>query len=136
MTLRDQLLRDEGVRLKVYKDSVGVLTIGVGRNLEDKGLSLAEAELMLDNDITEFTAAVLAALPWTARLDEVRRAALINLAFNLGVRGLLGFQKALVAIEAGDWFTAAAHMMDSRWAKQVGIRAERLAEQMRSGEWQ
>ena len=135
MTLREQLLRDEGCRLKVYKDSVGKLTIGIGRNLEDKGISLAEAEAMLDHDIRDFTAEVLVALPWSTALDEVRRGVLVNMAFNMGVQGLRGFTKALAAMQAGDWFTAAAHMMDSKWARQTGVRAERLAEQLRGGEW-
>ena len=139
MTLRDQLIRDEGYRQFAYEDSEGFWTIGIGRCIDrrkGKGVALFEAEAMLDNDIRDFTSDVLVALPWAAGLDEVRRGALVNMAFNVGTQGLLGFKKALDAMQAGDWYTAAAHMMDSRWAKQVGIRAERLAEQMRSGEWQ
>lgn len=136
MTLREQLLRDEGLRLKPYKDSVGKLTIGCGRNLDDVGLSLTEAEYLLDNDIVRAAAAVLAHIPWTHTLDEVRRAALTNMCFNLGVKGLLGFKKSLAAMERGDWRTAAVEMLDSKWAKQVGVRAERLAKQIATGEWQ
>jgi lysozyme len=136
VTLRDQLLRDEGVRLKVYQDSEGVPTIGVGRNLRDRGISLTEAEMLLDNDIAAVRAEVLANIPWSRGMDEVRRAVLENMCFNLGLKGLLGFTKTLAAMEDGNWYVAAAHMMESRWAKQVGIRAERLSEQLRSGEWQ
>ena len=132
-SLRDQLLRDEGCRLKVYTDLVGKLTIGVGRNLEDKGISLAEAEMMLDNDIRDFTADVLVAIPWAVGLDEVRREALVNMAFNMGTQGLLGFKRALAALHRGDWATASEHMLESKWASQVGMRAERLAAQVRSG---
>jgi lysozyme len=140
MTLREQIQRDEGgYRRFAYQDSETYWTIGFGRCIDARkgeGITLTEAELMLDHDIDTFSANVLAALPWTAGMDEVRRGALVNMAFNLGIAGLLGFKKALEAMQRGDWFTAAAHMMDSRWAGQVGIRAERLAEQMRSGEWQ
>jgi len=141
MTLRDQLLRDEGCRLRLYQDQVGKWTIGVGRNLQDVGISQAEADFLLDNDISRASAAVIAHLPWTMTLDEVRRAVLINMAFNMGIgnaakrTGLLGFPKLLAACERGDWATAATEMLDSKWAGQVGVRAERLADQMRSGEW-
>lgn len=135
MTLRDQLLRDEGCRLKVYADSRGIPTIGVGRNLRDKGISQAEADTMLDADIAEYTAAVIARVPCATRLDEARRGVLVSMAFNLGVGGLLAFQKMLAALEAGDYATAATEMLDSDWATQVGPRAERLARQMREGEW-
>lgn len=140
MTLREQLIRDEGgYRKYAYLDSRGFTTIGFGRCIDrpvGKGVSLAEAEAMLDADIRDFTADVLVALPWAKSLDEVRRGVLVNMAMNMGVQGLLSFKKALASMRAGEWYQAAAHMMDSRWAKQVGIRAERLAEQMRSGEWQ
>lgn len=139
-TLRDQLIRDEGnFQRFAYQDSEGFWTIGFGRCIDQrkgKGISLAEAEAMLDADIRDFTADVLVALPWAVGLDEARREALVNIAFNVGTQGLLGFKKALVAMQAGDWFTAAAHFMDSRWAGQVGIRAERLAEQIRTGQRQ
>lgn len=136
MTLREQLIRDEGVRLRPYRDDVGKLTIGIGRNLDDVGLSLTEAEYLLDNDIVRAAAAVLAHLPWTHSLDEVRRAALTNMAFNMGIGGLLGFKRALKALEEGRWEAAAQEMMDSKWARQVGIRAERLARQVLTGEMQ
>lgn len=135
-TLRAQLLRDEGVRLYPYTDTVGKLTIGCGRNLTDTGLSLQEVDVLLDNDLARFTAAVLARVAFAVRLDEVRRAALTNLAFNLGIEGLLGFRKMLAALEAGDSERAARELLDSKYAGQVGPRAERLAEQLRTGAWQ
>lgn len=136
MILREQLIRDEGVRLRPYRDSVNKLTIGVGRNLDDVGISLAEAEYLLDNDIARATAAVLARIPCAVALDEIRRAALVNMAFNVGIGGLLGFKKMLAALAAGEWDRAAAEAMDSTWATQVGARATRLARQMQTGEWQ
>lgn len=139
--LRSQLLRDEGLRLKPYKDSVGKLTIGCGRNLDDVGISLDEADLMLDNDIHRARAATLSHVPNAHTLDEVRLAVLIAMAFNLGIgaatkgTGLLGFPKLLAAVTATDWDTAAKEMLASKWRRQVGVRADRLAEQMRLGEW-
>lgn len=135
MTLRDQLIRDEGRRLKPYTDTTGHVTIGVGRNLTDKGLSLAEAEVLLDHDIADAEIDLQDHLPWTGALDEARRGVLLNMTFNLGVVGLLGFRRMLAAVEAGDWTTAAREMRASHWAEQVGARAERLARQMESGAW-
>lgn len=133
--IRELLLRDEGCVLKAYKDQVGKTTIGVGRNLDDKGISLAEAELMLDNDISEYTAAVIAELPWVARLDEPRRAVLVSMGFNLGVAGLLKFKKFLAAAEKGNWTQAKIEGLDSKWARQVEHRSDRLMEQLVTGEW-
>lgn len=134
--LREQLQRDEGCRLKLYMDSLGHPTIGYGRALDMKGISLAEAELMLDNDILTFKSGVLAEWPWTARLDEARQGVLHNMAFNLGIAGLGKFVKMLTAVKTGHFEIAAEEMLDSLWHQQVGVRAERLAQQMRSGEWQ
>lgn len=136
MTLREQLIRDEGLRLKPYQDTEGKWTIGVGRNLSDVGLTYGECEYLLENDIVRARAGVLARIDFSHRLDEVRREALVNMAFNLGINGLLGFKKFLTALEMGDWAQAAHEMLDSKWHQQVGLRAERLAEQIRSGTWQ
>ena len=135
-SLREQLIRDEEERLKVYTDSVGVPTIGVGRNLRDKGISKAESAFMLDNDIAEYTWAVGAALPWLGQLDEVRQEVLVNMAFNMGVGGLLGFKRTLASVKSGAYERASVEMMESKWAQQVGPRAHRLAKQMRTGERQ
>ena len=134
--LRSQIVRDEGVRLMPYKDSEGLLTIGVGRCLDRVGISMAEADMMLDNDISRATASVIARIPWAQGLEEVRRGALVNFAFNMGIAGLLGFQKMLAAMERGAWDEAARELLDSKYAGQVGVRAERLARQLVTGEWQ
>ena len=134
-TLREQLIRDEGCRLKPYRDQVGKLTIGVGRNLDDVGLSQTEADFLLDNDIQRATADVIARIPCAQHLDEVRRAVLINMAFNLGIGGLLKFTKALDAVARFEWDRAAEEMLDSKWAQQVDHSATRRADQMRTGEW-
>lgn len=136
MNLREQLFRDEGVRLKPYKDSVGKLTIGVGRNLTDVGISMAEADLLLDNDITRAAAAVMARIPFAASLGEVRFAVLVNMAYNLGIAGLMKFTQFLADVEKGDFAVAAVEMLNSTWAQQVGARAERLSKQLETNEWQ
>jgi lysozyme len=136
VNLRDQLLRDEGLRLHPYRDSVGKLTIGIGRNLDDVGITPEEAFLLLDNDIETATLRLLEALPWTAGLDTIRLAVLINMTFNLGIGGLVKFKNTLAMVQAGQYAEAGQAMLQSKWAKQVGPRADRLALQMESGVWQ
>jgi lysozyme len=132
-TLLAELRRDEGVRLKPYRCTAGKLTIGVGRNLDDVGISSAEADALLRNDVARVYADLDARIPWWRGLDEVRRRVLVNMGFNLGISGLLGFKNTLRAIETGDYLVAAQGMLASKWAKQVGPRAERLALMMRDG---
>jgi len=136
--LRQQLIRDEGSVSHAYEDSLGFTTIGVGRLIDFRrggGLRDGEIDFLLDNDIEEKTAQVLAALPWASKLSETRRAVLINMAFQLGIGGLLQFKRALGSIEDGQYAEAAAEMLDSTWAKQTPARALRLAKQMETGEW-
>lgn len=132
--LRDMLIEHEGLRLKPYQCPAGKLTIGVGRNIEDNGISRDEAMLLLDNDIARCRRE-LSSLPWFAGLGEVRQAVLIDMNFNLGLNRFMGFRKTLVAVAAGDYTLASKEMIDSTWAKQVGARADRLARMMRTGEW-
>ena len=136
MTLREQLIRDEGKVLTPYRDSMGLLTIGVGHNLDAHGISDEVCDLLLTEDIARVEAGLRVRLPWARKLGDVRYAVVANMAFNLGLGGLMQFRKALAAMQAGDWTTAAAEMLDSRWAGQVGARATRLARQMETGEWQ
>lgn len=139
--LTKELERDEGVRLKPYKDTVGKLSIGVGRNLSDKGISLEEAHVLLTNDVKEHIALLDKYLPWWRQMNEVRQRALANMAFNLGVgpspeqpKGkLLTFKNTLAAMARGDYESAARGMKASLWARQVGERAKRLVEMMKSG---
>ena len=134
---RDELItelkRDEGIVLKAYQDTEGIWTIGIGRNLEHVGVSIAEAEFMLSNDIDTAIDELTRAFEWFGDVDEVRQRVLVNMAFNLGITRLKGFSKFLAAMNAGDWETAAVEMMDSRWSKQVGARAERLRDMVLSG---
>ncbi|WP_165856748.1 glycoside hydrolase family protein [Marinobacter sp. JSM 1782161] len=131
--LRSQLERHEGLRLEPYKDTVGKLTIGYGRNIEDNGISRDEADFMLDNDIDSIESE-LRRLPAYNALCASRQTVIANMAFNMGVPTLLQFRKMWAAIDSMDWARAAAEMMDSRWARQVGNRAVELSEIMRSGE--
>lgn len=128
-----QLRLHEGERLKPYRCTAGKLTIGVGRNLEDRGITADESAYLLGNDIDRFTTELMRALPWVAQLDEVRQRVLLDMAFNLGLAGLLQFKRTLATIQAGDYQKAAAMMLDSKWAGQVGQRAERLSRMMFTG---
>lgn len=129
----EQLERHEGLKLKPYRDTVGKLTIGVGRNLDDVGISHAEAMLMLANDVEETERQMQRRFPIVKTLDEVRYYALLNMAFNMGVGTLGQFGNMWLAIGRGDWDTAAVEALDSKWARQVGRRATELAEQLRNG---
>lgn len=131
--LLEQLQRHEGLRLKPYRDSVGKLTIGFGRNLDDRGISEDEAGFMLDNDIDQVEEE-LERMPLYLSLDPVRQVVLANMAFNMGVPTLLEFRRMLGALAERDWDRAADEMLDSKWAVQVDNRAEELAELMRRGE--
>lgn len=128
--LEKELKRDEDLRLKPYRDSVGKLTIGVGRNLDDNGIREDEAINMLRNDIQQ-SRQELAPYHWYRMLDSRRKDVLINMHFNLGLPRLLTFKNMIAAIECGDYATAADEMLDSKWANQVGERAVRLARIMR-----
>lgn len=132
--LKGQLARHEGYRLKPYTDTVGKLTIGSGRNLTDVGIFADEVDLMLTNDINRSVKDLTDHISWWNSLDEARSLVLVNMCFNIGISRLLGFQKMLVAIQSGDYQKAADEMMDSVWAKQVGVRALELSNQMKTGE--
>lgn len=149
--LAADLIRDEGTgpvsngRLLPYFDccgrffrdcrcaTQGKLTIGHGRNIEDKGVSATEARYLLDADMAEAIDDLNRGTNWWDRLDTVRRQVLVNMCFNLGWPRLRGFVRTLSAIRRGDYAAAAAGMRDSLWAKQVGARAERLARMMETG---
>ncbi|MBR7900866.1 glycoside hydrolase family protein [Burkholderia multivorans] len=130
--LMAELTRDEGRRLKPYVDTVGKTTIGVGRNLTDVGISDAECDTMLSNDIDRTIAWLDLNLSWWRQLDAVRQRVVINMAFNMQGK-LLTFVNTLAAMKRGDYAAAADGMLASKWAGQVGARATRLAAMMRSG---
>lgn len=136
--LRELISLHEGRVPHAYQDSLGYWTIGVGHLIDKrKGGRLPEQviDLLLDYDIAEHSRGLFTAAPWIMELDEVRKAVLVDMAFNLGIKGLLGFKNTLAAVKEGRWDDAAAGMLASRWASQVGARASRLADMMRSGRW-
>lgn len=134
--LKRQLIGHEGLKLKPYKCTSGKLTIGVGRNLEAKGVTEQEALFMLDNDIIYFEEELRRRLPSFRTFSGTRQAVLVNMAFNLGVNGLLNFKNMLNALEREDYDEAAVELLNSHYAVQVGMRAHELAEQLQTGEWQ
>ena len=134
MNIEKQLILHEGLRLKPYRDTIkGHLTIGVGRNLDTTGITRDEAIHLLRNDLVRVRRELSAALPFFTRLSPIRRQVLIDMAFNLGTRGLLKFKKMLAAIDRGDYEIASIEMLSSKWATQVGKRAQRLALMIRLG---
>lgn len=126
----EQLKIDEGFRGQPYLDTVGKTTIGYGRNTDDNPLTKEEAHYLLENDLKKVVKK-LTRYGFYAQLSPVRRGVVINMAFNLGVSGLLKFKKMISALESKDYAEAATQMLDSKWARQVGERATRLAKQMR-----
>jgi lysozyme len=131
--LIQQLERHEGVRLKPYKDSVGKLTIGIGRNLDDVGISASEARTLLENDIGKVCAELDRALPEWRTWSENRQLAIADMCFNLGIGGVLKFKDMIANMKAGLWQLAALDALDSAWSKQVGERAKRISDMLRKG---
>ena len=131
--LKSMLTLHEGRMLFVYNDSLGVPTIGVGRNLRDKGISPSECDLLLENDIADVLEALTHQFPWfSTALNSARQLALVDMGF-MGPEKLRGFHKMIAAIQRGDFQQAAREMLDSTWAQQVGHRAVDLAAIMRDG---
>ena len=130
------LERHERFMPKAYKDSVGKTTIGIGRNLDDKGITRDEAMLLLANDVREVTEHLKKKYYWFSSLDDVRQEVVTNMCFNLGEAGFAAFKKTIGYIEEGEFSMAAAEMLDSLWADQVGYRAQELARAMASGLWE
>ena len=133
--LISQLKIDEGCRLTAYKDTVGVWTVGYGHAhvQPDTVWTQEQAEKQLIEDVARHNLELLRRLPWVAGLDIVRQRVLFNMGFNLGIDGLLGFKNTLEFVRTGQYAKAADGMLASKWAKQVGQRAVRLAQHMRTG---
>jgi lysozyme len=139
MNITEQLKRDEGFKLTAYQDHLGYWTIGVGRLIDIRkggGITAEEAEYLLANDIQRRTKDLSILLPWFDELDEARKGVLVNMAFQLGTNGLLNFKKTLESVRRGHYVAAANEMLQSKWADQTPMRAERLAKQMMTGVWQ
>lgn len=136
--LTAQLNRDEDRRKSAYQDHLGFWTIGVGRLIDSrKGGGLREDEInyLLRNDIEDRINALTRALPWFQDLDDARKGVLLNMAFQMGTEGLMGFKNTLEMVRTGNYTGAAAGMLQSKWATQTPERAQRLAAQMEDGKW-
>jgi lysozyme len=137
--LTRQLRGDEGEKPCVYRDSLGLWTIGVGRLVDPShpkaGLRSDEITYLLNNDIDDRIDALTRALPWFQNIDDARKGVLLNMAFQIGTDGLLEFKNTLALIRDGKYADAAAAMLQSKWAHQTPARAERLSDQMKDGQW-
>mgnify|MGYP001245029212 FL=1 len=131
--LIQELKRDEGVVLTLYKCSAGKNTIGVGRNVDDRGITDDESDYLLSNDIDLCVKELEGTFPWFQTLSDTRQRVMVNMCFNLGLSRLMGFRKFLAAMEAGEWETAGVEMLDSKWARQVGPRSTRLRDLVLEG---
>ncbi len=131
--LKSELIRDEGMKNFPYQDSIGKITIGIGRNITDIGLNIYEIDLLFENDVFNSVKILNTYFPYWKSIDDVRQRVLINMSFNMGKR-ILSFKNMLRAIQKNDWQTASQEMLNSKWASQVGDRAKRLAVMMLSGE--
>jgi len=131
--LLTQLYRHEGYRQHPYLCSAGKLTIGIGRNLNDVGISEQEAKTMLAHDVEHAWEDLQKADPIVLVLSHIRQDVLINMVFNMGINKVNGFKRMWAAIGDGDFSLAAVEMLDSKWARQVGARATELAVQMEEG---
>lgn len=144
-----ELRRDEGELLNVYRDHLGWLTVGVGHLVDARkgadpapfgvplklgdSITQAQSETLLMADIAAKEAELDKAIPWWRKLSDARQRVLLNMAFNLGAAGLLGFQNTLRMIQAGAYLPASRAMLRSKWAGQVGDRAKRLSDMMATG---
>lgn len=139
MNLESQLRRDEGEKLYAYKDSLGYWTIGIGILIDKEkggGLLPEESAFIFNNRVKILKSELSKRISFFDKLSETRQAVLLNMAFQMGVNGLLGFKNTLKTIESGDYSKAAKEMLMSKWASQTPQRANRLSKQMETGEWQ
>ena len=132
-TLKEQIKRHEGFRRKAYKDSVGIWTIGYGRNMQSMYITRKVAEDWLSEDISNAEYVLLSTFPYVASMTQRRRDVLVNMTFNLGIEGISRFKKMWKALDDSDYERAADEMIDSKWYNQVGKRAQELEQQMRRG---
>ena len=133
--LRQQLIRHEGEVLHAYQDSLGYWTIGVGHLIDARmggTLSAAASRFILDEDINACIGD-LNSFPWFFNLDAVRQRALVDMRFQMGLNGLLGFTFTLDAIRRRDWGTAKAEALHSDYAKQTPKRAQTIADMLETG---
>lgn len=135
-----QLAGDEGRVKYAYQDTEGFWTIGIGCLIDRRnggGLRDNEIDFIFNNRVDEKIAEIKRYIPWAeVNLDEARYGALLNMAFQLGVNGVLGFPHMLASLKIGDWLTVYGECINSKWAKQTPNRAKKVAQQFLTGEWQ
>ncbi len=127
------IVRDEDDWLKPYLDVDGNWTIGKGRNLSERGIRQIESDFMFSNDVADIKAELNRAIPWWAGLSDNRQMVLASMAYNMGTPRLMGFRKMLTAAKAGSFQKAAAEILDSKAARKLPARYQRLADLMREG---
>jgi lysozyme len=139
MSMIIEMLRvHEGVETHAYKCTADKTTIGVGRNIDPSGgigLSSDEIDYLLSNDVKRVSAELIRAFSWYSELDEVRKDAMIDMCFNMGLPRLKLFKKSLAAMANGDYDIAAIEFLDSNWANQVGGRSIIVTDMIRSGDY-
>lgn len=134
----DRLVEDEGEVLHVYPDHLGFATLGVGRLVDPKkggGISRDESRYLLANDIRKWVA-IAGQWPWFGNLDWARQGVIVCMLHQMGAKGVSAFRKMIDALAKQDYEAAAVEMLDSGWHKQTPERCERMAQIMRSGQWQ
>jgi lysozyme len=151
-TILQRLMLNEGMRNKAYYDTKGKLTIGIGRNLDDnpltqeeicyighnargKAITNEQACYLCRNNIASVKADLDKYLPWWRDLNIDRQFVMIDLMYNLGLKTFMTFRKTLSSIAQGYYITAGDQLMQSKYAKQVGIRARRNAYALKTGIW-
>jgi len=130
--LINELIIDEDERLKMYKDSVDIWTIGVGRNIQERGISKDESRLMLSNDLNDSIPSA-ERFSWYEELSPIRKRVIVNMIFNMGLPRFKKFKKTIKYLKNGQFEHASIEMLDSVWALQVGVRAKRLSKMMKNG---
>jgi lysozyme len=134
-SIEELLTLHEGVRRFPYHCTAGKLTIGIGFNLDDVGLYPEEINFILRNRIERTEQEVERVFPWYNELDDVRKAVIVDMAYNMGIATLSQFKRTLGSVRDGNYALAAEQMLQSKWARQVKGRAVRLSKMMETGEW-
>ena len=130
--LRETITRHEGSRLDMYQDTLGIWTIGVGHNIQEKGISPKVMEIMLQEDLEEAISELKRSVSFFSRMPEQVQEALVNLSFNMGIPRLMQFRNTLAYLRDGEFGSAADELLDSRYAEQVGHRALEVADMIRT----
>jgi lysozyme len=133
--LQKLLLKEEGFIARPYRDSKGNLTIGIGWNLDARPMTQEQGLSICGQQVQEVENELIQALDCYYKLDDVRRAVLLDMAFQLGVTGLLTFKDMIALVAEGAYVNASLQMLSSDWGREFKTRANNLAIMMRTGEW-